>query len=41
MASAPGTAQQVYIAQMVRPMIAALEAALERHREELLGNISH
>ena len=31
----PGAVQQVYVAQMLRPLTQALEAALRRYREEL------
>ena len=31
---APGTAQQVYVSLILRPLVAAVEAALARHEEE-------
>lgn len=36
MAARPGTVEQVYITQMLRPLAAAVDAALEAHRNELV-----
>ena len=35
MASGSGTAQQVYVTQMVRPLVEGIDAALDRHHEEM------
>lgn len=35
MSARPGTSEQVYITQMLRPVVASIDAALEKHEEEL------
>ena len=35
MASGNDTAQQVHVTQMVRPLVEAIDAALDRHHEEI------
>lgn len=37
MASRKGTVEQVYITQMVQPLVKAITAALTRYRSELAG----
>ena len=35
MVSGSGTAQQVHVAQMVKPLVEGIDAALDRHHEEV------
>lgn len=36
MASGSDTAQHVHVSQMVRPLVEAIDAALDRHHEETM-----